>query len=239
MPEDFWFSAPKKGIMVFALPGEPGLTEVSGDFKIHFHDRQGDFYCWLNTTMMENRKTLHPIDLDGFDKRKLPSPGFQLEVVLIDYDGNMPSKPAARNETDQGTATNSATADQSTSTPKVEEKSSRSNKNKDDVFSDSDTDEPGSSKNKRSHLTVGSETEGKGPETVTSEKNVATGFHEKDGMEHASIATKETKSEPVVTTAPSVFEASKLDSTGPSEFKAIAADASVFSFGDEDDYDSE
>jgi phosphatidylinositol-3,4,5-trisphosphate 3-phosphatase/dual-specificity protein phosphatase PTEN len=43
-PEDFWFSAPKKGIMVFALPGEPGLTEVAGDFKIQFHDRQGDFY---------------------------------------------------------------------------------------------------------------------------------------------------------------------------------------------------
>jgi phosphatidylinositol-3,4,5-trisphosphate 3-phosphatase/dual-specificity protein phosphatase PTEN len=30
--------------MVFALPGEPGLAEVSGDFKIQFHDRQGDFY---------------------------------------------------------------------------------------------------------------------------------------------------------------------------------------------------
>ncbi|KAL5987770.1 Phosphatidylinositol 3,4,5-trisphosphate 3-phosphatase and protein-tyrosine-phosphatase pten2a [Asimina triloba] len=44
MPEDFWFSAPRKGIMVFALPGEPGLTELAGDFKVHFHDRQGDFY---------------------------------------------------------------------------------------------------------------------------------------------------------------------------------------------------
>ncbi|XP_078432977.1 phosphatidylinositol 3,4,5-trisphosphate 3-phosphatase and protein-tyrosine-phosphatase PTEN2A-like [Wolffia australiana] len=57
-PEDFWFKAPKKGLMVFALPGEPGLTELVGDFKIHFHDRQGDFYCWLNTTMTENRKRL-------------------------------------------------------------------------------------------------------------------------------------------------------------------------------------
>lgn len=43
-PEDFWFSAPKKGVMVFALPGEPGLTELVGDFKVQFHDRQGDFY---------------------------------------------------------------------------------------------------------------------------------------------------------------------------------------------------
>lgn len=82
--------------MVFALPGELGLTELVGDFKIHFHDRQGDFYwlaiylfvyalgelelisfcfnncyfyfSWLNTTMTENRKTLTTNDLDGFDK---------------------------------------------------------------------------------------------------------------------------------------------------------------------------
>ncbi|PKU60771.1 Formin-like protein 6 [Dendrobium catenatum] len=53
LPEDFWFSAPKKGIMVFALPGESGLTEVAGDFKINFHDRQGDFY-WYGILMSVN-----------------------------------------------------------------------------------------------------------------------------------------------------------------------------------------
>lgn len=47
-PEDFWISAPKKGIVVFALPGERGLTELAGDFKIHFHESQGDFY-WFDT----------------------------------------------------------------------------------------------------------------------------------------------------------------------------------------------
>lgn len=51
-PEDFWFSAPKKGIMVFALPGEPGLTELAGDFKIQFHDRQGDFYWYARRTTL-------------------------------------------------------------------------------------------------------------------------------------------------------------------------------------------
>ncbi|TKY45949.1 phosphatase protein [Spatholobus suberectus] len=44
LPEDIWFSTPKKGVMVFALPGKPDLIELAGDFKIHFHDRQGDFY---------------------------------------------------------------------------------------------------------------------------------------------------------------------------------------------------
>lgn len=43
-PEDFWIRAVTKGIVVFALPGERGLTELTGDFKIQFHDRQGDFY---------------------------------------------------------------------------------------------------------------------------------------------------------------------------------------------------
>jgi len=52
-PDDFWFSAPRKGIMVFALPGEKGLTELSGDFKIHFHDRHGDFY-WCVTVLSQN-----------------------------------------------------------------------------------------------------------------------------------------------------------------------------------------
>ncbi|ESR39213.1 hypothetical protein CICLE_v10025539mg [Citrus x clementina] len=47
MPEDFWIKAPKKGIVVFALPGEPGLTELVGDFKVLFHDRQGDFYWFV------------------------------------------------------------------------------------------------------------------------------------------------------------------------------------------------
>lgn len=47
-PEDFWIRAPRKGFVVFALPGEPGLTELSGDFKIHFHDRHGDFYWLVN-----------------------------------------------------------------------------------------------------------------------------------------------------------------------------------------------
>lgn len=52
-PEDYWFSAPKKGVMVFALPGEPGLAQLAGDFKVHFHDRQGDFY-WFGSLLLAN-----------------------------------------------------------------------------------------------------------------------------------------------------------------------------------------
>lgn len=38
--------------MVFALPGEPGLTELAGDFKIHFQDRHGDFYWFVHAFLL-------------------------------------------------------------------------------------------------------------------------------------------------------------------------------------------
>ncbi|GJN13322.1 hypothetical protein PR202_gb00014 [Eleusine coracana subsp. coracana] len=249
LPEDFWFSAPKKGIMVFALPGEPGLAEVAGDFKITFHDRQGDFYCWLNTTMMENRVTLNPIDLDDFDKRKLPSPGFQVEVVLVDYDGSQPpkSKPAA------GPADNKSDADSSPSTvakernpaPAESNKGARSN-DKDEVFSDSDG-EDGSSKGRREKdaSAQGSARAAKPSDTsIVQEASVAasriqkvaiTSEQESAKARDATSLKTEVSSKGSSTTTP----APPVESSGMSEFKAIAADASVFSFGDEDDYESE
>ncbi|XP_042495217.1 phosphatidylinositol 3,4,5-trisphosphate 3-phosphatase and protein-tyrosine-phosphatase PTEN2A-like [Macadamia integrifolia] len=246
MPEDFWFSAPKKGIMVFALPGEPGLTEVAGDFKIHFHDRQGDFYCWLNTTMTENRKILTTSDLDGFDKRKLPSPGFQVEVVMIDYDGTIPTrpKPETTNKPPDGSSgTVPATADGGAATPDPSKGSG--SQDKDDVFSDSEAEDSGSSKHRRNQAISGAgghaTTIGGGLETGTTAEQIAAVTH---GTEQVSLRSEETMQ---VTSASKLntdgsggvasgLDVSKIDS---SDFKAIAADASVFTFGDEDDYESE
>ncbi|KAL5209332.1 hypothetical protein ABZP36_004955 [Zizania latifolia] len=251
MPEDFWFSAPKKGIMVFALPGEPGLTEVAGDFKIQFHDRQGDFYCWLNTTMMENRVTLNPTDLDDFDKRKLPSPGFQIEVVLVDYDGSQPPKPKPATVS----ADKTADADSSTGTVAKENNSASAESNKesashdkDDVFSDSEA-EDGSSRGRRekvSRSVEGTTNANKTSETSTVQKEASAAASR---IEKVSISSEQAARTPDA--APIKSEASSktssttapppavVDSSSMSEFKAIAADASVFSFGDEDDYESE
>ncbi|PPD86800.1 hypothetical protein GOBAR_DD16250 [Gossypium barbadense] len=153
-PEDFWFSAPKKGVMVFALPGEPGLTQLDGDFKVHFHDRQGDFYCWLNTTMIENRKVLNTSELDWFDKRKLPSPGFQVEVVLVDYNGTVPTTPQTEtttNKPDKSSGTGAASTDGGAA-PANENKDPGHN-DKDDVFSDGEAEESGSSKSRQNKAT--------------------------------------------------------------------------------------
>lgn len=209
MPEDFWFSAPKKGVMVFALPGEPGLTEVSGDFKIHFHDRQGDFYCWLNTTMTENRKILTTADLDGFDKRKLPSPGFMVEVVLVDYDGSTQSQPAGNAATATTTAPASAAGSAAIATATAD------SPQKDDVFSDSEGEESVQSKAPKEAEVLS--------QSSTSEAQAKTEDKQSSGG-HNLV---------------SVSEPAQVGSGQVSEFKAIAADASVFSFGDEDDYESD
>ncbi|CAH1444933.1 unnamed protein product [Lactuca virosa] len=207
-PEDFWFSAPRKGIMVFALPGEPGLTELSGDFKVTFHDRQGDFYCWLNTTMIENRKILTTNDLDGFDKRKLPSPGFQVEVVVVDYNTTTTTTTQPKPETESTTKP----AEGTTSDPPPPAATTTKDSEKDDeVFSDTESD-PKVAKlsNDTKNLSIGNVIPTPTPTPIPARKPESdSGVPEK--------------------------------MTGEvSDFKAMAADASVFTFGDDDeDYESD
>ncbi|KAH6772699.1 PTEN 2 [Perilla frutescens var. frutescens] len=241
-PEDFWFSAPKKGIMVFALPGEPGLTELAGDFKVHFHDRQGDFYCWLNTTMVENRKVLYTSDLDGFDKRKLPSPGFQVEVVLVDYDPAAASaRPPSETTASESTENSGADAASRPSPGPVEEATAAkdSKKDKDDEFSDSDSEETASSKSRQ----TGISSQAAGSVTVKD----ATSQNNADSNKIANLTSKTEQvslgSSASTHTEPKKETVGGTPGTGAggevSEFKAMAADASVFSFGDDDDYESE
>ncbi|KAK0581174.1 hypothetical protein LWI29_010999 [Acer saccharum] len=242
-PEDFWFSAPKKGVMVFALPGEPGLAELTGDFKIHFHDRQGDFYCWLNTTMMENRKVLITNDLDGFDKRKLPSPGFQVEVVLVDYTGPVPASPGSETgtetvakESSESSGSAPAPVNQGTTAPKENKNSG----NQDDVFSDSEAEEGGSVKSRQGEAVSADggavSTTSSNSETNPKSDQVANLTRATEQVSLGNVGSQQTNA----ATEPKKDAISGLGAANTeSEFKAMAADASVFSFGDEEDYESE
>ncbi|WVY95931.1 hypothetical protein V8G54_028082 [Vigna mungo] len=250
LPEDFWFSAPKKGVMVFALPGEPGLTELSGDFKIHFHDRQGDFYCWLNTNMTENRKVLNTGDLDGFDKRKLPSPGFMVEVVLVDHNANVvTSQPKTTTTKSDESSSNSPTgpAPVERSTPSqnaVKESESRNDK-EDDVFSDGEAEQSASSTTKQKNApseaveTVKNDTRGSDSDRISNE--IANLSH---ATEQVSLGNKSSStsihhaSEPRSNVDGKTVSSIQAPSA-ESEFKAMAADASVFTFGDDEDYESD
>ncbi|KAL5556934.1 hypothetical protein UlMin_039170 [Ulmus minor] len=238
MPEDFWIKASRKGIVVFAVPRERGVTELAGDFKIHFHDRQGDFYCWLNTTMMENRIILNASDLDGFDKRKLPSPGFQIEIVMIDYDGNLP-------------ATTMPKADSSSSSTRVpvprvgfetssNKKQAPQSEDNDDVFSDSDGEKEGEAyKSRVTRTTSEAKAEATRPDNSSHSsaeqiKRLSLGSESQHQINGLQEPTSDGARKP-----DSSNEASKLDSDGMSDIKAMAADASVFTFGDEEDFESD
>ncbi|XP_074286279.1 phosphatidylinositol 3,4,5-trisphosphate 3-phosphatase and protein-tyrosine-phosphatase PTEN2A-like [Silene latifolia] len=236
-PEDFWFSAPKKGIMVFALPGEPGLTELTGDFKVHFHDRQGDFYFWLNTTMVENRMILNTGDVDGFDKRKLPSPGFQVEIVLVDYDGIPATQPPPESEAqypNENPAANSPPVNEASSSPnhsKESEDRPQGEHGKDDVFSDEDANETGSSRSRKAPAATKST-------PSPSETNTTSGPKVEDltrEMEKTSVV----KEGPTPLKVESGMTPKDQNSEEGSDFKVVAADASVFTFGDDEDYESE
>ncbi|PHT41773.1 hypothetical protein CQW23_20627 [Capsicum baccatum] len=249
-PEDFWFNAPKKGVVVFALPGEPGVAELAGDFKIHFHDRQGDFYCWLNTTMIENRKVLNTSDLDGFDKRKLPSPGFQVEVVLADYDAALPARPqseTATKEAADNSSANPAPGSNPTSGGEPVEGSNMSqhpgNNDKDDVFSDNESEETGMAKAGKNEAASDASAPADAKPPVSKNNDDS---HKLSSLAHktgqvslgdtSSVHNEPKKDAPVSAT-------SSVDVSNPgggvSDFKVMAADASVFSFGDEEDYESD
>ncbi|KAB2050958.1 hypothetical protein ES319_A12G022900v1 [Gossypium barbadense] len=249
-PEDFWFSAPKKGVMVFALPGEPGLTQLAGDFKVHFHDRQGDFYCWLNTTTIENRKVLNTSELDWFDKRKLPSPGFQVEVVLVDYNGTVPTTPQTEtttNKPDESSGTGAASTDGGAA-PANENKDPGHN-DKDYVFSDGEAEESGSSKSRQNKATsaegIALNSAASKPETNDKSDQVASFVHSTGQVSLGSASsqpmhgTSEPRKAAAAAAAAAPPAAGVQVSSSESEFRAMAADASVFSFGDDEDYESD
>ncbi|KAL8116241.1 hypothetical protein AgCh_022662 [Apium graveolens] len=252
-PEDFWHTTPRKGVMVFALPGEPGLTELVGDFKIHFHDSQGDFYCWLNTTMIETRMFLTTNDLDGFDKRKLPSPGFRLEVVLVQYSGTFSN---AQTGTQAETSTNglverpgsdhasTGEAIGATAQPQPVKDSGSIEKN-DDLFSDTEAAKANSSKPSppsEKNDDLFSDTEVSSVST-----NFGTVVHSTlDQISNLSqdirqLALGKTTSNEPKEGAGAVVSGHKASKPvgEVSEFKAMAADASVFTFGDEEDFESD
>ncbi|XP_020230432.1 phosphatidylinositol 3,4,5-trisphosphate 3-phosphatase and protein-tyrosine-phosphatase PTEN2A isoform X2 [Cajanus cajan] len=236
MPEDFWISAPKKGIVVFALPGEPGLAELVGDFKIHFHDRQGDFYCWMNTTMTENRTILDGSDLDGFDKRKIPSPGFKVEVVMIDYNDTLPAttkaNPASKGS--DGNTSNSLPGPKPTTSNSSE---SKVPKNDDDVFSDSDEEETRVTQSKKAATEYKFMAPHQVSEATTDHEGMLAHKTNQLSLQHQESMKKHASEESTTDKLHNVHAgniSTNMGSVGASDIKAIAADASVFSFGDED-----
>ena len=170
-------------------------------------------------------------------QRKLPSPGFMVEVVLADIDSTIPPKPSsepASKAPEETSAANSSPAEGVTPVPAP--KKETQNPDKDDVFSDNEADSTGPNKTTSS---VSSQTpEAKQSSDETSGLARATEKVSISGNKGSSSSqpVQGTVSKAEATEKPTEVNASSSES---SEFKVMAADASVFSFGDEDDYESD
>lgn len=178
-------------------------------------------------------------------QRKLPSPGFQVEVVLVDYDAAAVSARPPSETTASESAENSGanTASRPGSGP-VEEAAAAKNSNKDndDEFSDSESEETASSKSRPTGISsqvAGSMTAKDATPQNNVDSNQIANLTRK--TEQVSLGTSaSTHTEPKKEAIGGTAGTQLPNSVGEvSEFKAMAADASVFSFGDDEDYESE
>lgn len=164
---------------------------------------------------------------------------------MIDYDGTMPAK-ANSDSTGKEPDTISRSSDPNgrAATKSNSTKASQKDDNDDDVFSDSEGEETRPSKNKQVRPLCGDEPTLVPDARSSSVKQMETLTQSADKLSLSSeqysqnYATKEVRCDGAEKSA-SGLEMPKLDSGGVSDFKAIAADASVFTFGDEEDYESE
>ena len=174
-------------------------------------------------------------------QRKLPTPGFQVEVVMIDYNGTLPTR-SKTNSAGKGSDCrpihdrvpgHEAAQSSKNKIPESEEN--------DDVFSDSD-EENGDTKTGLAQSTSETAKVDHSSTAISSDK-IGSLARETN---HLSLGNERNlqinaPKEPNIggMIQPSGLETPNMDSASASEFKAIAADASVFTFGDEEDFDSE
>lgn len=163
-----------------------------------------------------------------------------MEVVLVDTSPNMDN---TTKKSDESSGSKPPTADGSEVSENQNRKSGTNDK--DDVFSDSES-EGGSSKS-RKEATSGSGVEGsavnpttKSQTSMTSSDNVASLSHATKQVSLGDGGAKQT-----ATASERKGDGGGRSDSLPevpnseSEFKAMAADASVFTFGDDEDYESE
>lgn len=193
--------------------------------------------------------TVFLIDMN-FWQRKLPSPGFVVEIVLADYNGNVvSSQPETTTTKSDESSSNSpagpAPVERSTPAENAAKESESHNNDKDDVFSDGEAEQSASSKTKQTKVpseaveTVKNDTRGSDSNRISNQ--IANLSH---ATEQVSLGNKNSStsihhaSEPRSNVDGKTVSSIEVPSA-ESEFKAMAADASVFTFGDDEDYESD
>lgn len=150
-----------------------------------------------------------------FLQRKLPVPGFKVEIVMIDYDGTIPEKYKS---SDKPMLISSNDSSPSYNNPS----NSNSARNKDsdeNVFSDSDDDDDDQKDDDKSTVSIALP-----PGKIESE---VTTLNKKTQLLSLNSNPTLVKNE--------ADKPKPIPNLNPGDIKAIAADASVFSFGDDED----
>lgn len=156
---------------------------------------------------------------------------------MVDYDGTIPSK--IRTDQDSkgvdGKSRDPPSSSENKDTSQQNDASGKQN-NEDDVFSDSDGEEPtASTRSSVDHHSVAAAGSAPQSESGSKSERVSSVSRQTErlslGRESVSSQSRNSSEQKV----DEVDRASAIPNLGSTDIKAIAADASVFSFGDEDD----
>ena len=159
--------------------------------------------------------------------------------MMVDYNGTLPTRSEADSTSKQSDGTSNAGVTAKSNRSKV----TRSEDN-DNVFSDSEGEETSTSKSREAQATSGAQSAANSHASNTTAEKIGNLTHKADQLSLGSgeptqgNAYKEITSDGTGKPA-SGPETPKLDSLGASDFKAMAADASVFTFGDDEDFESD
>lgn len=164
---------------------------------------------------------------------------------MVDYNGTLPtgSKPDSSNKKSDGSSSNVHDSSDAVKANPSKSKAPHSEDN-DDVFSDSEGEETEASKKQPTRVSSGAEPAGLDHASNSTAEQIGNLAH---GTDQLTLSSKKNLQNTALrqpsadgAKAPGiVYETPNLDSGGANDIKAIAADASVFTFGDEEDFDSE
>lgn len=159
--------------------------------------------------------------------------------MMVDYNGTLPTRSEADSTSKQSDGASNAGVTAKSNRSKV----TRSEDN-DNVFSDSEGEETSASKSREAQASSGAQSAANSHASNTTAEKIGNLTHKTDQLSLGSEeptqgnAYKEITSDGTGKPA-SCLETPNPDSSGASDFKAMAADASVFTFGDDEDFESD
>lgn len=150
---------------------------------------------------------------------------------MVDYNGTLPTRTKA-NPASKGSDSNTSNVVAGARPTTNASESTVPRNGDDDVFSDSDEEEAKGTRRREAAAEYKYMAPHQASEATTDHVGMLTHTTDQLSLQHAEhMKNEESNTDKLKHTGPNT---TNMESAGASEIKAIAADASVFSFGDED-----